>query len=290
MAVYKRHYESYGGRLTKRWSRAFILTRYAMRDLFRSRFFTGFFILSLAPVLGFAGYIFVANNKLLHEVLSFRSSAILPVGEEFFAIFLEVQTSLAFLLTCWVAPTLVADDLSNGALPLFLSRPLSRAEYVAGKFAVLGFLLSFMTWIPALILLSLQAGLGPDGWLSPHLWMIGPILWCSFIWIILLSLIALAASAWVKWRIIAMAAIFGVFLIPAGFGAVLNATLHTHWGNLLNISFMFQEIVRAGFRGSYEAGGGAIPLPSAWAMLIAICVFCVRLLHTRLRAFEVVRG
>lgn len=290
MAVYKRRYEAYGGALTKRWSRAFVLTRYATRDLFRSRFFTGFFILSLVPILGFAGYIFVANNKLLHEVLSFRTSATLPVGEEFFAIFLEVQTSLAFLLTCWAAPTLVAGDLSNGALPLFLSRPLSRAEYVTGKFAVLAVLLSFMTWIPALLLLLLQAGLGPDGWLKPHLWMIGPILWCSLIWIILLSLIALAASAWVKWRILAMASIFGVFLIPAGFGAVLNAILHTNWGNLLNISYMFQEIVWAGFHASYQGGEGAIPKSAAWAMLVAICLFCLHLLHTRLRAFEVVRG
>ncbi|HTU33906.1 MAG TPA: hypothetical protein VMF66_08900 [Candidatus Acidoferrum sp.] len=290
MAVYKRRYEAYSGSLTKRWSRAFVLTRYATRDLFRSRFFTGFFILALVPILGFAGYIFVANNKLLHEVLSFRSSAVLPVGEEFFAVFLEVQTSLAFLLTCWAAPTLVAGDLTNGALPLFLSRPLSRAEYVTGKFAVLAVLLSLMTWVPALILLLLQAGMGPDGWLTPHLWMIGPILWCSFIWIILLSLVALAASAWVKWRILAMASIFGVFLIPAGFGAVLNATLHTNWGNLLNISYMFQEIVWAGFHSTYQGGEGAIPKPAAWGMLIAICIFCLQLLHTRLRAFEVVRG
>ena len=71
---------------------------------------------------------------------------------------------------------------------------------------------------------------------------------------------------------------------------MLDATLHTNWGNLLNISYMFQEIVWAGFHSSYQGGEGAIPRPAAWAMLIAICVFCVRLLHVRLRAFEVVRG
>jgi ABC-2 type transport system permease protein len=289
MAVYKRHYESYSGALTKRWSRPLVLTRYATRNLFRSRFFTGFFVLSLVPVLGFAAYIFIANNKLVDTLLSFRSSTTLPVDAGFFAIFLGVQTSLAFLLTCWVAPTLVAGDLSNGALPLFLSRPLSRAEYVTGKFAVLAMLLSLMTWIPALILLFLEGALNPNSWTMHHVWVVGPILWCSWIWIILLSLIALATSAWVKWRILAMASIFGVFLIPAGFGAVLNATLHTNWGNLLNISYMLQEIVRAGFHAS-DLGDRAIPLPAAWAMLIAICLFCLRLLHTRLRAFEVVRG
>src|SRR5215470_1695353 len=287
MAVYKRHYEPYSGPLTKR-SRCFVLTRYAVRELFRSRFFTGFFVLSLVPVLGFAGYIFIANNSLLHALFSFRSSTTLPVEASFFGIFLEVQTSLAFLLTCWAGPTLVSGDLTNGALPLFLSRPLNRAEYVVGKFAVLGVLLSFMTWLPALLLLFLEAGLAPGRWFMPHFWLIGPILWCSVLWIVLLSLIALAASAWVKWRIVAMASIFGVFLIPAGLGAVLNATLHTNWGSLLDISRMFQEILWAGFHSSYQGGEGAIPRPAAWIALAAVCLICLRLLHARLRAFEVV--
>lgn len=289
MAVYKRHYEPYSGPLTKRSPRCFVLTRYAVRELFRSRFFTGFFVLSLVPVLGFAGYIFIANNSLLRALFSFGSSATLPVEASFFAIFLEVQTSLAFLLTCWAAPTLVSGDLTNGALPLFLSRPLNRAEYVVGKFAVLGVLLSFMTWFPALLLLFLEAGLAPGRWFMPHFWLIGPILWCSALWIVLLSLIALAASAWVKWRIIAMASIFGVFLIPAGLGAALNATLRTNWGSLLDISRMFQEILWAGFHSSYRGGEGAIPRPAAWIALVAVCFICLRLLHARLRAFDVVR-
>lgn len=290
MAVYKRHYESYSGPLTPRWSRSIVLTRYATRELFRSRFFMGFFVLSLVPVLGFAGYIFVANSSLVRALFSFGSGVTLPVEADFFTVFLDVQTSLAFLLTCWAAPTLVSGDLTNGALPLFLSRPLSRAEYVTGKFAVLGILLSFMTWIPGLLLLFLQAGLAPARWLWPHAWMIGPIVWCSVLWIALLSLIALATSAWVKWRIIAMASIFGVLLLPAGFGQVLNATLHTNWGTLLNISYMFQEIVLAGFRLSYRGGESAIPQAAAWAALAIVCVICLRLLQIRLRAFEVVRG
>jgi ABC-2 type transport system permease protein len=290
MAVYKRHYEPYHGPLTKRWSRAFVLTRYAIRELFSSRFFTGFFVVALVPVLGFAGYIFVANNQLLRAVLSFGSGgATLPVEAKFFAIFLEVQTTLAFLLTCWAAPSLVSGDLTNGAFPLFLSRPLSRSEYVIGKFAVLGILLSSMTWVPALFLLFLEAELAHRHWLAPHVWLIGPILWCSLLWIVLLSLVALAASAWVKWRILAMASIFGVFIVPAGLGQVVDVTLRTRWGDLLNVSGMYQEIVRAGFRAPYS-GEGALPLVAAWVVVAVACCICLPLLNARLHAFSVVRG
>ena len=40
MAVYKRSYRAYTGRLTPEWSRFYILTRYALRNLFRSKFLT----------------------------------------------------------------------------------------------------------------------------------------------------------------------------------------------------------------------------------------------------------
>lgn len=289
MAVYKRRYEAYGGSRTKRWRRFFVVTRYAMSDLFRSRFFMGFFVLSLVPALGFAGYIFIVNNGLLRLVLAFNASAMLPVDTTFFVSFLEMQTSIAFLLACWIGPTLVAGDLTNGALPLFLSRPLSRAEYVTGKFAVLGILLSCVIWIPALLLFLLEAGLGPRHWLGSHVWLIGPILWCSILWIVLISLIALAISAWVKWRILAMAFIFGIFLVPSGFGGALNVALRTKWGSLLNISLLFQEIVASGFR-IFRVRAEMVPQAAAWAVLSAVCLMCLWLLHARLRAFEVVRG
>jgi ABC-2 type transport system permease protein len=290
MAVYKRQYEWYRGRLTPRRWRSFVLTRYAIGDLFRSRFFFVCFVLSFVPVLIFAAYIFVANNNLLGTLLSFGPTVRLTVEPKFFAMFLSTQTFLAFLLTCWAAPTLVSGDITNGALPLFLSRPLSRAEYVTGKFAVLATLLSCITWVPALLLLFLQGGLSASRWLIPHLWMIGPILWCSWLWIALLSLLALAASEWVKWKMLAMGSIFGVFIIPSGFGGVLNATLHTNWGNLLNLSYIFQEILWAGFGVSYQGGLGAVPQSAAWLMLLVVALVCFELLHLRLRAFEVVRG
>lgn len=291
MAVYKRSYEPYCGPLAKRWSRSLVLTRFALRELFASRFFLAAFIVCLVPVLLFSGYVFVANSELVRTIFSLVSRSFsLHVEARFFAIFLEVQSSLAFLLTCWAGPTLIAGDLSNGALPLFLSRPIRRAEYVIGKFTVLGVLLSCITWIPALGLFFLQAGLGPKAWLGTHAWMIGQILRLSFVWIVLLSLIALATSAWVKWRIVAMGAIFGVFLIPSGFGAVIDAVLQTGWGRLLDLMYLFNELLFTGFRTSFHGGEGAVPHEAAWVMLLAASAASLWLLHVRLRACEVVRG
>src|SRR5690348_15579670 len=264
MAVYKRRYNSYAGFLTPQWSRFFVLTRYAFADLFKSRFFVLLLILSIIPCLFFAGYIFIANNKTIQLLMQLRSADFFLVDTKYFIVITMVQTQAAFLLNCWVGPVLISGDLTNGALPLFLSRPFSRGDYVLGKLAVLGLLLSAVTWIPCLLLFSLQSGLARNGWIWSHLWMVLPILFCSAIWILMLSLISLAVSAWVKLRIVATGVIFISFFIPAGLGEMFNAIMGTYWGHLLNFSYLFRLILakefreQSGFLGSLD--GIEVPL------------------------------
>jgi ABC-type transport system involved in multi-copper enzyme maturation permease subunit len=293
MAVYKRRYNPYGGSLTPTWSRFFVLTRYAFADLFKSRFFVLLLILSIIPCLLFAGYIFIANNKTVQVLMQLRSTGLFSVENQYFIVIMIVQTQMAFLLNCWVGPVLIAGDLTNGALPLFLSRPFSRADYVFGKLSVLGLLLSAVTWVPCLLLFSLQSGLARNGWIWSHLWMTIPIVLCSAIWILMLSLISLAVSAWVKLRIVATGVIFITFFIPAGIGNMLNVVMGTRWGILLDFSYLFRLIVAKGFHeriGGLGRGWDEIPVPAAWGVMIFVCLLSLVILNVRLRAREVVRG
>jgi ABC-type transport system involved in multi-copper enzyme maturation permease subunit len=207
-----------------------------------------------------------------------------------------VQAEVAFLLNCWVGPVLIAGDLTNGALPLFLSRPFSRSDYVLGKFSVLVLLLSAVTWVPCLLLFSLEAGLARNGWLWSHLWMVVPIVLCSAIWILMLSLISLAVSAWVKLRIVATGVIFIAFFVPAGLGEMFNSIMGTYWGRLLNFSDMFRLILAQGFREQSASGilgpirWHEVPVPAAWGVLILLCLLSLAALNARLRAREAVSG
>jgi ABC-type transport system involved in multi-copper enzyme maturation permease subunit len=296
MAVYKRRYAPYNGSLTPEWSRFFVLTRYAFTELFASRFFVILLILSLVPCLFFACYIFIANSKTVQMLLPMGPTDLFAVDARYFTIMMIVQTQVAFLLNCWVGPVLIEGDLTNGALPLFLSRPFSRTEYVLGKLSVLALLLSGVTWIPCLFLFGLQAGLARNGWLWSHVWMVVPIMVCSAIWILMLSLLSLAVSAWVKLRIVATGAIFIAFFVPAGLGEMFNSIMGTYWGRLLNFSDMFRLILAQAFREQSASGilgpirWNEIPIPAAWGVLILLCLLSLIVLNARLRAREVVRG
>ncbi len=296
MAVYKRRYNSYTGSLTPQWSRFFVLTRFALADLFKSRFFVLLLILCMLPLLFAAGYIFVANNKTLQLLMQARPEVgnFFKVENDFFIVLMIVQAEAAFLLNCWVGPVLISGDLTNGALPLFLSRPFSRPDYVLGKLAVLGVLLSAVTWVPGLLLFGLQSGLAHNGWIWSHLWMVVPIVFCSLIWILALSLLSLAVSAWVKLRIVATGVTFIIFFVPAGLGEMFNHIMGTYWGALLNFSYMFRIILERGFRDPYRLlnrmSEGEIPVPAAWCSLIFVCLLALVILNARLRARETVRG
>jgi ABC-2 type transport system permease protein len=197
-------------------------------------------------------------------------------------------------LTTWQGPQLVAGDLANNGLPLILSRPISRTEYVLGKFGVIAVLLSVITWLPTIILFLVQASLEGHGWLWSHLWLSGSILLAAWMWIAVVGLLALAVSAWLKWRVAASAMMLAVLFVLPGFGAALNLILNTTWGHIIDVMYSVKVIWFRMFRVPMETldrGHFAdIPLWAAWCSVISLCAISVLLLNRRLKAREVVRG
>jgi ABC-2 type transport system permease protein len=124
------------------------------------------------------------------------------------------------------------------------------------------------------------------GWLSQNLWIAWGLFAGSWVWILVISLLALALSAWVKWRIAAGALLLAVFFVAAGFGEAIDAVLDVHWGRLINLMYVFATVWNKLFRSraTFE-----ISEVSAWVVLAMISAACLALLHRKLRAFEVVR-
>src|SRR5206468_4112857 len=176
------------------------------------------------------------------------AKGVLSINNTFFFNFMRVQGVFAFLLTAFTGPGLISPDLANGALPLYFCRPFSRAEYVLGKSSVLAILLSQITWVPGLVLFIVRASLAGWSWTWSHLWIAGSLIVSSLIWIAILSLLAMALSAWVKWRIVAGALLLGVMFFGAGFAQAINAVLQTESGHFFNIAHLMTTLWNALFQ------------------------------------------
>src|SRR6266436_4540209 len=147
MAVYKRNYKRYDGAITDKRLRFAILPRYSFQTAFESRFFQTFFIACFVPAVLALAIIYIrANAGLLSSAgINLNVRNVLDIGTTFFYTLFRSQTFLTFILGMFVGPGLVSPDLVNGALPLYLSRPFTRREYVLGKFTVFATLASLIT-------------------------------------------------------------------------------------------------------------------------------------------------
>lgn len=298
MAVYKRYYKPYEGRLTPGWSRFLVPARYALETLFKSRLLIAFLVACYVFPIVCGAMIYIRYNLSLLDAMKIRPDSLVSIDNEFFAVFLSVQAFFSFLMTAYAAPGLIAPDLANNALPLYLCRPISKAEYVLSKMAVLLIPLSFITWVPGLLLWSIQAGLDTTGWGMKNLSLAGGVFLGAWLWILVLSLVGLALSAWVRWKIAASALLFGIFFISAAFSAIVNQVLETKMGYLLNLGHIIGTIwaqilavpPRETILGTLfnVRRGDEVPQWAAWMMLAAICAACVWMLNKKLRGREVV--
>jgi ABC-2 type transport system permease protein len=304
MAVYEHSYKQYLGELTPEWSRFLVIPRHAFRDVFKSKLFTAFFVVCFLPLLIEAILIYLHHNVNALAILKVNVRELIPIDASFFQAFVNLQGTFAFFVALLVGPPLVARDLRNNALPLYLCRPFSRTDYVLGKMSVLLILLSAITWVPQLLLFLFQGYLEGVSWFVANLWIASAIFIGGVVWILLLALLSQAISALVKWRVVASAALLGIFFIPSVFGEVVNNLFLTRWGHIVSLGGLMTNVTAGLFgtfvqasahmvdfdgRGGHEIVLNEPPLWASWTALFVVCAICLALLSRKVKAYEVVR-
>lgn len=285
MAIYRRGYQRYDGPRTAHFERIAVLARDAWRRATAQRLVAVLLAAScLWPLLCLL-FIYVANHAELWAGLDRGFASILAIDHQFVLTFMKVQAVFSVILAALAGPGLVSPDLANQGLPLYFSRPISRLDYAAARMAALAGLLSLVTWIPGLVLFLVQVSMAAPGWLAAN-WRLGAGLVLGFwLWILLVSLAAVASSAYVRWRLIAGALVLGYFFVLSGVGAVVNAIFRVEWGDLINP-------LRAAYGVWCALVGAPMPsgltLPMSLASLALMAGLLGWVVERRLRPVEVV--
>ena len=290
MSVYKHEYQAYTGPLTSRWTRLRVLVRYALAEAWSSKITIALFTGGFVPVVIFLIGIYLANNPLARALILHRSPD-MEINASYFWRVLTSQCWVAMVITSWIAPRIITFDLSDNALPILLSHPISRLDYVIGKFLAVLAVLSLITWVPCLMLFAYQGYSSPVPWTGSNWTIAGGIFVGSLLWIVVLAFLGLALSSWVKWRVVATGLIFAAVFVPAGIGGIVSAILHTRWGLLLNLPEITAQLWQR-LLGAPELRPPSLTIPNSaiLTMLALICVACSGMLNLRIRAREVVRG
>ncbi len=196
------------------------------------------------------------------------------------------RQACAVFLAALAGPGLVAPDLANNALPLYFSRPLTRWSYALSRLTVIVGMLSVVTWIPGLLLFGLQVGLAGGWWFVAN-WTLGAGVVAGFLlWLLVLGLVAMASSAYVKWRVVAGALSLAFFFILTGVSEMIDEVFRVTWGHVLDPAWAVNRVwcTLLGVDPPEGPGAGASMLALTGFVLLLVLV-----IERKLRPVEVVR-
>jgi len=277
--IHDQTYRRYQGTrlpLGRAWT---IIAGAGIRNLFSRKFFLLLLVAAWALFLGFAIYLWGVTMYP-------QAGQIVPVDARLFRNFIEYQGVFVFFVSVYVGAGLIANDRRANALQIYLSRPLMRIEYIAGKLAVLMFCLAIITVVPALLLVVVQiAFAGGFGLLQANPQIVPAVLLSSTIRIVVISCAMLALSSLSKsTRYVAVLYTGVIFFTEAMYGVLTFITGSTAvaW---VSIPANLEQVTDVLFRldPSYDT-----PIIVSALVLVGVVVLSVSVLERRVRGVEIV--
>ena len=278
MPIHDQSYRRYGGEredLQRVW---FVIARAGMMTFLRKRTFLGLLMFAWLP--------FIVRAVQAYFSTTFQQVSMLALTADSYRSFLEQQNAFVFFVTVYVGSGLIANDRRANALQIYLSKPLTRGEYILGKFAILFTFLLLVTLVPALLLLLLQ-GLfaGSFEFVRQNLHLIPAITLFSLVQILVASLSMLALSAMSNSSRFVGVMFAGIVLFSDAMFAALRGILGTSSMSWMSVPATLAQIGDFVFRLKlrYET-----PVGVSFIVVLALVAVSVSVLERKVRGVEVV--
>jgi ABC-2 type transport system permease protein len=149
MPIHDQGYRRYGGG-KMRGQGWMVIARAGIRTFIGKRVFLGLLLMAWLPFFVRAVQIYAAANLPQAAILAPTPQTFHDMVDSWFV------NLVVFVMAVYVGAGLIANDRRANALQIYLSKPLTRGEYVFGKLAILMTFLLLVTWVPAIVLLLVQ--------------------------------------------------------------------------------------------------------------------------------------
>ena len=279
MPIHDQSYRRYRGQREDVRSAWTVIALTGIKALFKKRAFLGILFFAFMPFIIRSVQLYLAANYP-------QFASLIAPSPKMFRSFLEGQSFFVFGMTIYVGSGLIANDRLANALQIYLSKPLTRAEYVFGKLAILMAFLALVTWLPAIVLLIVQITFaGNFTFFVNNVFLFPAITLFAFIEVALASSTMLALSSLSKSsRYVAILYAAVIFFTQAVYGVIYAVTRSTalSW---LSFSANLAQIGDVIFRQplKYET-----PWPVSLLMILVVVGVSGVILERRVRGIEVI--
>jgi ABC-2 type transport system permease protein len=278
MPIHDQGYRRYEGRREPHGRRWWVIARAGIMERLRERKFLGLLLFASVP--------FFVRTVMLYLGSNVPQATFLEATPSTFREFLDQQSIFVFFITIYVGSGLIANDRRANALQIYLSKPLTRVEYITGKLVTLLVFLTAVTWLPGMLLLLLQMMFaGNFTFLRANVFLFPAITLFSAILVLFSAFAMLALSSLSKSRrFVAMMYAGLIFFTAAMYQALRGMTTSRAWA-VISPEDTLDVVAAVIFR---SPGTPAVPL---WAALLTIGVIIglsIWVLERRVRGVEVV--
>ena len=229
---------------------------------------------------------FVVRAVQFYLAANFSQATMLNPTAATFRDFFDKQDIFVFIMTVTLGSSLIAQDRRVNALQIYLSKPLTRAEYIFGKLGILVTFLLLITWVPAILLLAVEVVFaGNFTFLRNNAYLFPAITVFALVEVVMVSTSMLALSSLsTNSRFVGILYTALIFFSNALYGVmrVVTGSSMVSWisfGN--NLSQVGDLIFRVPLR--YQT-----PWPIALVMIVALIGVSALVLERRVRGVEIV--
>jgi ABC-2 type transport system permease protein len=278
MPIHDQGYRRYAGHRLPGGRSWWVIARAGILERLKERKFLGLLIVAWFP--------FVVRAVQVYASANFAQMSFIAPSAETFREFLDQQGIFVFFITIFVGAGLIANDHRANALQIYLSKPLTRVEYIAGKFVTLVVFLIAVTWVPALLLLLLQMLFaGSAAFIRANLFLVPAITLFAALQVLVSTCAMLALSSLSKNRRFVAMMYAGAIFFTAALSQALRAITGGGAWSWISPQDALEVLADVIFR---IPGQPPMPLPVALATIVGIVGLSVWVVGRRVRGVEVV--
>ena len=276
--IHDQGYRRYGGQRARHGRAWAVIASAGVRTLFRKRAFLGLMFLAWGP--------FFVRAVQLYAAANLPQAAFLAPTPQLFRDFLAQQDAFVFFVTVYAGAGLIANDRRANALQIYLSKPLSRLEYVIGKLAILAGLLLLVTWVPGILLLIVQILFaGNFTFFLDNLYLFPAITLFSLVRVLTAASIMLALSSLSKSSRYVGVIYAGLIFFTQALSGVLRAVTSSSSMAWVSVESNLNQIGDVIFRLSPRAD---LPWIVSLLVVVGLIALSAFVLERRVRGVEVV--
>jgi ABC-type transport system involved in multi-copper enzyme maturation permease subunit len=278
MPIHDQSYRRYGGGRAMPGQAWTVIAAAGIRSMLRKRTFLGLLIVAWIP--------FLVRSVIIYGTANYPQVAMFAPTAETFRQYLGQQDFFVFIITIYAGAGLIANDRRANALQIYLSKPLMRSEYIAGKAAILFAFLLFVTLVPAFLLLLVQVMFaGSFDFLRKNLFLFPAITVASLLQAMLSTFTMLALSSLSKSsRYVGILYAAVIFFTQAIYGVLYAVTRSTSM-SWISFSANLTQIGDVIFRQPLKYD---TPWQVSLLMIVGLIALSGVILERRVRGVEVV--